>query len=86
MPTLARFSGIVIRMYFLPKEHNPPHVHVVYAEGDFSITIESLEIIDGEKDPPSKILKPVKEWVTTNKAVLLEMWNTQILKPIGPIQ
>lgn len=26
MPVLARFYGIVIRMYFLGSEHNPPHI------------------------------------------------------------
>ena len=86
MPTLARFSGIVIRMYFLPKEHNPPHVHVVYDNGDFSIAIESLEIVDGEKEPPGKVLNAVEDWVKENKVILLEMWETQNLKPIGPIQ
>ena len=30
MPVLARFYGIVIRMYFLGSEHNPPHVHAIY--------------------------------------------------------
>ena len=24
MPALSRFYGIIIRMYFLPKEHNHP--------------------------------------------------------------
>lgn len=32
MPALSRFYGIIIKMYFLPKEHNPPHIHVMYAE------------------------------------------------------
>jgi hypothetical protein len=86
MPTIARFSGIVIRMYFLPKEHNPPHVHVVYKEGDFSITIKDCEIIDGEQNPPAKILNPVKEWIVDNKEALQEMWDTQTIQPIEPKQ
>lgn len=28
MPTLSMFLGIIIRMYYGPKEHNPPHIHV----------------------------------------------------------
>lgn len=32
MPTLARFYGIVIRMYFLGSEHNPPHIYAIYGE------------------------------------------------------
>ena len=30
MPTLSMFFGIVIRMYYAPKEHNPPHIHALY--------------------------------------------------------
>lgn len=39
MPTLARFYGIAIKMYFLQSEHNPPHVHAIYGEdaGAFDI-------------------------------------------------
>ncbi len=37
MPTLARFYGIVIRMYFLGSEHNPPHVHAIYGEDTAAI-------------------------------------------------
>ena len=32
MPVLSRFYGIVIRMYFLQSEHNPPHIHAIYNE------------------------------------------------------
>ena len=32
MPVLSRFYGIIIRMYFLQSEHNPPHIHVEYGE------------------------------------------------------
>ena len=30
MPVLSRFYGIIIRMYFLQSEHNPPHIHAIY--------------------------------------------------------
>ena len=49
MPVLSRFYGIIIRMYFLPKEHNPPHVHVIYQDETFSISIKELAIIDGDE-------------------------------------
>jgi len=32
MPTISMFYGIVIRMYFAPKEHNPPHFHAYYQD------------------------------------------------------
>lgn len=30
MPVISRFYGIIIRMYFLQSEHNPPHIHAIY--------------------------------------------------------
>lgn len=32
MPVIARFYGMIIKMYFRQAEHNPPHFHVVYGE------------------------------------------------------
>lgn len=32
MPEITRFYGIIIRMFFKPKEHEPPHIHAVYGE------------------------------------------------------
>ena len=36
VPTLARFYGIVIRMYFLGSEHNPPHTNAIYGRSHVS--------------------------------------------------
>lgn len=38
------FFGIVIRMFYPPKEHNPPHIHAVY-QGSEAV----FAIGDGEK-------------------------------------
>ena len=43
MPVLARFYGIIIRMYFQQAEHNPPHFHALYGE-----EIAVIEIRTGE--------------------------------------
>ncbi|WP_300707009.1 DUF4160 domain-containing protein [uncultured Brachyspira sp.] len=32
MPVIARFYGMIIKMYFQQAEHNPPHFHVIYGE------------------------------------------------------
>ena len=48
MPTLSMFFGIIIRMYFAPKEHNPPHIHVYYNDFKAVINIINCEIMDGE--------------------------------------
>lgn len=86
MPILSRFYGIIIRMYFLQKEHNPPHIHVIYGDETFSISIKELEIIDGEKNPISRVLAMVKEWIALHQNELLEMWETQDLHEIEPLK
>mgnify|MGYP002345560018 CR=1 FL=1 len=32
MPEIARFYGIIIKMFFSQKKHNPPHIHAIYGE------------------------------------------------------
>ena len=32
MPEIARFYGIIIKMFFKPKEHEPSHIHAIYNE------------------------------------------------------
>ena len=86
MPVLSRFYGIIIKMYFLPKEHNPPHIHVIYQDDTFSISIKELIIIDGEQHPASRALSMVKEWITIHREELLRMWETQDLHPIEPLK
>ena len=86
MPTIARFYGIIIRMYFLPREHNPPHIHVIYGEETFSISITDMEIIDGELNPTSRVLSMVKEWILLHQQELLNMWSTQDIAEIEPLR
>ena len=86
MPTLSRFYGIIIRMYFLGKEHNPPHVHVIYQDETFSITIKDLTIISGESNPSARALEMVKEWIVIHRDELLNMWETQDIHEIEPLK
>ena len=32
MPEIVRFYGIIIKMFFKPKEHEPAHIHALYNE------------------------------------------------------
>ena len=86
MPTLSKFYGIIIRMYFLGKEHNPPHVHVIYQDETFSITIKDLTIISGESNPSARALEMVKEWIVIHRDELLNMWETQDIHEIEPLK
>lgn len=84
MPVLSRFYGIIIRMYFLQKEHNPPHIHAIYGDDVAAITISDGKVIEGAL--PNKALKMVKEWVSLNKDELLTMWETQEFKQLSPLE
>lgn len=78
MPILARFNGIVIRMYFQQSEHNPPHIHVFYGSYVSAIEIKTGNVLDGFL--PAKILVMVKEWINNHEVELLEIWDTQEFK------
>ncbi len=67
MPVISKFYGIVIKIYFMQKENNPPHLHAIYGEYMSAINIETLEVIEG--DLPEKALKLVKEWIIKNKKI-----------------
>ena len=84
MPVLSRFYGIIIRMYFLQKEHNPPHIHAIYGDDVAAITISDGRVIEGAL--PNKALEMVKEWVSLNKDELLTMWETQEFKQLSPLE
>lgn len=84
MPVLARFYGLVIKMYFQQSEHNLPHIHCVYGEYMGAIDIQTLQMIEG--DLPTKALSMVQEWTETHKEELLNMWNTQEFKQLPPLE
>lgn len=83
MPTISRFYGIVIRMYFLAAEHNPPHIHVIYGEDVAEIEIKTGEIIYGSL--PARAQSMVREWVSLHRDELEEMWETQEFRNIPPL-
>jgi len=61
MPTLSRFYGIAIRMYFQQAEHNPPHIHAIYGDDFAEIEILTGNILEGHLPP--KALSMVREWM-----------------------
>lgn len=83
MPVLARFYGIVIRMYFLQSEHNPPHIHAIYGEDMAAIDIRTGLVLEGELPP--KALQLVTEWMGLHKSELLSIWETQEFKKLAPL-
>ena len=66
------FYGIIVRMYFAPSEHPPPHVHVDYAEYRARVDIRTCEIIDGKF--PKKQAKLVLAWAELHQEDLMANW------------
>jgi len=44
MPTIAMFFWIIIRMYYAPQEHLPPHIHVHHQDFTAKIDIEKADV------------------------------------------
>lgn len=84
MPVIARFYGIVIRMYFLQSEHNPPHIHAIYGDDTAAFDIDTGDLLDGDMPKRAKIM--VEEWIELNKGELLAMWETQEFKKLPPLE
>ena len=84
MPVLSRFYGIIIRMYFLGSEHNPPHIHAIYGEYIGAVDIQTGELMEG--DLPRRALKMVQEWTQEHKDDLLQIWNTQNFMELPPLE
>ena len=73
MPTISMFFGIIIRMYFAPKEHNPAHVHAYYQDYKVMIKIIDAEIIDGQM--PAGKLRLIQAWIEIHRDELLADWK-----------
>ena len=82
MPIIARFYGILIKMYF--KEHGFPHFHALYAEFNGVFHIESLEMIEG--DLPNRAQALVLEWAKMYQKDLMDMWKAQEFKKLPGLE
>ncbi|MBE6586940.1 MAG: DUF4160 domain-containing protein [Ruminococcaceae bacterium] len=84
MPVLARFYGIIIRMYFQQSEHNPPHFHAIYGEHMAAICIQDGKVLEGEL--PRKALEMVLEWNDLHRDELMKIWETQEFIALSPLE
>jgi hypothetical protein len=82
MPEVARFYGIIIKVFF--GDHPPPHFHAVYGEYNALISIESLEIIEG--DLPKRAQSLVMDWASLYQSDLLKMWESQEFRKLPPLK
>ncbi len=85
MPTICMFRGI--KIYINYNEHIPPHFHAKYGEYECSITIDDIELLNG--DMPNKQLKMLFGWAALHQEELKEEWylaeQKQELFQIAPL-
>jgi hypothetical protein len=74
MPVIARFYGILIKMYFSQSEHGVPHFHAIYGEYNAVFDIQTMEMLEG--DLPLRAQRLVREWGTHYQQELLRMWQS----------
>ena len=83
MPEISRFYGIIIKMFFKPKEHEPSHIHALYGEYVGIFDLKTMEMTEG--DLPIKAQGLIKEWISRNQVSLLQMWDSQKLRKLPPL-
>ena len=71
MPTISRFLGVVIAMFY--DDHGPAHFHARSADGGAKIQIDTLEVI--ESTLPRRQLRFVLAWAELHQDELLENWR-----------
>ena len=82
MPEISRFYGIIVTMYF--KDHNPPHVHVIYNEHEALYDISTITLIRGSL--PNRAENLFREWAQEHKEDLQKIWDTQEFHRISPLE
>ncbi|MBQ4470415.1 MAG: DUF4160 domain-containing protein [Synergistaceae bacterium] len=83
MPEIARFYGLIIKMFFAVREHNPPHFHALYGEYAGEFDINTLSMLEG--DLPPRAVELVREWAEIHREELLEMWNSREAYSLPPL-
>ena len=71
MPTISRFYGIVIVMFF--DDHGPPHFHARHSEGSAKVRVDALEVL--ESTLARRQLRFVMAWAELHQDELLENWR-----------
>ena len=89
MPEIARFFGIIIRMYAEPfAQHNLPHLHAYYQDSMAVYGFDSVELLSGSL--PLRQHRLVEAWIELHREELLADWTLlqqgRRPNPIAPLQ
>ena len=83
MPEISRFYGLVIKMFYRQREHNPPHFHATYGDYVGVVDLETLEMQEG--DLPPRAMAMLREWAAQHRDELMDVWTTQRFRKIPPL-
>ena len=89
MPEIARFQGIIIRMYAEPNvSHQRPHFHAYYQDSVGVYGVDVIELIAGSL--PRRQHRLVEAWAELHQDELLANWARlqagELPLPIDPLQ
>ena len=74
MPEIARFYGILIRMYSeIDSPHHKPHHHVYYQGAQAVFSIDPIEMIEGSLADRQRRL--VEAWAEIHQFELISDWD-----------
>ncbi len=86
MPTISRFFGITISMYF--EDHGHPHFHAYHADGSAKVRIDKLTVLDNSLR--RRQLRFILAWAELHQAELEENWRRararETLEEIEPLK
>jgi len=87
MPSISRFYGITIWMYWNEGQHGLAHFHANYGDHEASFDLQG-EIIAGSL--PKRALRLVQDWAELHADDLLADWERVVkreaLEPIPPLR
>jgi hypothetical protein len=89
VPTISRFRGITISMFFREGVHaSRPHFHARYAGSHATFDAVDLSRLAGSMPP--RIERLVRRWAAAHRGELLENWERarcgENPKPIDPLK
>lgn len=86
VPTISRFFGISVAMYF--DDHEPAHFHARHPEGTAKVRIDTLEVIESKLG--RRQLRLVLAWAELHQDKLRENWRRaragETLQSIEPLR
>ncbi len=70
-PTISRFFGIKIQMYW--RDHPPPHFHAFYGDDEATFAIDDGRLLAGDFSPRARRL--IEEWRQQYASELADAWR-----------